>query len=540
MKPTGQEIISRFDAMKSNRGTWETMWQEISDNVLGRRNFTSSVTPGSKKMPNVFDTTAVISLNLLSAALHSLLTNSETKWFELRTEDPGYMEVPEAKQWLEVVSDRMLNLFARPQANFTPQIHEAYFDLIGFGTGCFFVEDRGPQGPLFSARPLAEIFLAESAEGRVDTVYRRFELTNRQAVQMFGEKKVEKAFKSAKTGKPDATREYMHCVMPNEERVYGNVDYTGMPWASYYVDMDEKEIIDEGGYHEMPYMTPRWEKDAGEIYGRGPGVTALADAKMLNEISKTTLKGAQKKVDPPMFVPHDGIVSNMRMVPGGVNVVDSSFFGQTRGNPVSFAQSTADVGLGVEMEERRARNVKRAFHHELLQLFEDPRMTATQVIELSRTAQRLLSPTLGRQQVELLEPLVERVFGIGMRNFMFPPPPPEMQGAEIKIDYVSPVARAQKAGESQAVIETFSVAHQLAPADPSILDNLDSDQAIRFIAESKGIPARMLRDPRAVAAQREARAEAQQAQDQLDQAAQMGEMAKNLGPAMQAAGQGEQ
>jgi len=200
-------------------------------------------------------------------------------------------------------------------------------------------------------------------------------------------------------------------------------------------------------------------------------------------------------------------MSNLNLVPGGMSVFDQGYLERSRGNPIVFAPPASNIGLGVQIEERRAMNVRRAFHHELLQMFEDPRMTATQVLELSRTAQRLLSPVLGRQRVEYLEPMLERVFGIMLRSGKFLPPPDILQGQNIRIDYVSPVSRAQKADESNAVTRVLAQAVELSAVAPEIMDNFDLDASIRFIAESNAIPSRIMQDPRVMQQIREKRAQ---------------------------------
>ncbi len=514
--PAAEDLLRRFTDLENNRHTFENQWQEIADHMLGRRQFTTrDEIPGRKRMQRIYDTTAVNSVERLSAALHSLLTNTESRWFGITLEDFDRAKHPDAMFWLENATMRMRTEFERPDAGFTPQVHEMYYDLVALGTGVMFVEDLPGSGARFSSRPLAEIFLSENSAGRVDTVYRQFRLTHRQAMELWPNNPPREAAKMVEK-KPEARADYLHSVFPNPVFIPGNLDASGKPFASVYLDKKDKDFIgDVGGFEEMPFLTPRWNKDSGEVHGRGPGVVALADAKMLNEISRTTLKGAMKAVDPPMYIPNDGISSNLNNMPGGVSTFDQNYLLQSRGQPVMFAPQAANVGLGVEMEERRANSIRRAFHHELLQMFEDPRMTATQVLELSRTAQRLLSPVLGRQRVEFLEPMLERVFGIMFRAGKFLPVPEVLQGQRIKIDYVSPVSRAQKADEANAVTRVLAQAVELSSVSEGVLDNFNIDEAIRFVAQQNQVPIRLMNDPRIVQQIREQRAAEQARQQQL-------------------------
>ena len=129
-------------------------------------------------------------------------------------------------------------------------------------------------------------------------------------------------------------------------------------------------------------------------------------------------------------------------------------------------------------------------------------MTATQVLQLVQEMQRLLGPMLGRQQAELLEPMIERVFGILLRAGMLPPVPEALAGVPLRVDHVSPIARAQKAGDAQAVLRTLEAAEALAALDPAVTDLIDPDEGLRLIAEANGLPAKALRPAADVAALR--------------------------------------
>ena len=57
--------------------------------------------------------------------------------------------------------------------------------------------------------------VAESAEGRIDTVFRKLILSARQAHQKFGDKCGEKSMKALDTD-PDKEFEYIQAVFPRE------------------------------------------------------------------------------------------------------------------------------------------------------------------------------------------------------------------------------------------------------------------------------------------------------------------------------------
>lgn len=528
MSDTPEAILRQFEGSESARYNFASVWQEIADNLLGRRDFTTDASPGRKRMAKIYDTTGLQAVGLLASALHSFLTNPAKRWMRLKFENDALNDDEAARLWLDAVEDRILDEFNSPDGNFASQIHEVYLDQVAFGTAGLYIGDRPGRSVLFLSRPLGEIYVAENAEGRVDTVFRDFKFTARQAEQTFGDKIGPKIREALNDNKPETKFRFLHCVKPRKDGKADALDARELPIASYYVSLEDKIFVAEGGYHEMPYMVPRWSKDAGEMYGRAPGWNALPEQKMLNEMSKTTLKAAQKAVDPPLMVADDGVIMPLRTQPGGINVIRS---GALQNDPLRPLQNDARIDIGLEMMEQRREAIRSAFHYNLLQLFQDPRMTATQVLQLVQEMQRLMGPMLGRQQRELLSPMVDRVYGILMRSGELPPHPDSIRDENILVEYNSPVAAAQKAGDASAVELTWAAAQQIAATNPEVLDELDPSQSVRIIAEARGIPQRALRSQEATKQIREQRAAQAQAQAGIDQAQQMSGVMKDLGAA---------
>lgn len=521
MPSRGSKILDRFGRVANLRATFETNWQEISDHCTGRRWFIArDDIPGRIRHRDIYDNTSMVSGVLLASGLHTLLTNTATTWFRMKPEFDELLEDPETAIWFEDAEHVMYSHFNRPEARFMSQMHEMYHDLVHYGTSSMWVLDKPGQGVAFSARPLRETYITQDSEGVIDTYFRKLEMTNRQAVDLLGAKNVPRAAKEIENGNGEKVMEYLHWIRRNDDPDPAQMGSKGMPWSSSYIDFENGNILSEGGYRELPYLVARWSTDAGEVYGRGPGYQALPAQKMLNQMKRTVLEAGQLAVRPPAFVRNDGVLTQLRLNPGGV-----TYLGPDDGSgvsPITFMETKVRPDIGTELLERERVAVRGAYHFELLQLLQDPRMTATQVIELASKMSRLLSPILGRMQSEVLEPMIERVFSILLRQGRFLPPPPALQGQEIRVEYVSPIARAQREGDAAAIVDTFTVATNLATTDPGVMDNLNGDEAIREIARAKGVPLSVLRPQAEVAALREERnkqAQQQQALDQFSQAA---------------------
>lgn len=526
-----RDLLARAERLKADRGTFDSHWQEIRSVIYpAAASFSGRDTPGAKAHTPVLDSTGEQAAELLAAALHAGLTHPATPWFNLRALDDKVNKDEAASRWLEEASRRMLDIFTSPSTNFAPQQHEKYLDLVAFGSACMYVEDRPGQLPLFQTRPLSECFFAESAEGKVDTNFRWFELTARQAAQRWGARAGRRVTQAAEDPRrEDDSFRFVHAVYPRTNPTGA----AALPYASCWVNVDENELVEEGGFHEFPYTCPRWLKRAGEVYGRGPGMKALADVKMLQRAMKVTIRGVEKQVDPPLIVADDGVISPVRVTPSGVNYVRADLM-QGGGLPIRPLETGGRPDLGEKFMEGVRQRIEFAFYTNLIQFARDPQMTATQFLGISEQTARVLAPILARLQVEDLDPLVQRVFGILNRAGMLPPPPPALLGSRLRIEYVSPITRAQKAGDARALLQAAEAMAPLLQTNPEMLDLFDADAAARDIADIVGVRKAWLRGGDTVKAMRRARQQVQQQAAAGDTLTQLAGAAGKAGPGLAA------
>ena len=525
------DLIRRYDTLKSQRSVWEMHWQELGDYMVPRKaDITKKRTAGDKRTDLIFDGTAIHAAELLAASLHGMLTSASTPWFSLRFTDPMLDNDDMAKEWLESAQNDMYNAFAK--SNFQEQIHELYSDLVTFGTAVMYIEADDKTVLRFQTRHIAECYLSEDQHGRVDTVVRAYKIPGRDARNMFGEAVGPVLWKQIEED-PLRLIELVHFVMPRDAYDPGIPDKMNMPWSSCYIDAENKWKISEGGFQENPYTCPRYLKSSFEVgYGRSPSMTALPDTKMLMEMSKTTIKAAQKMVDPPLLVPDDGYILPIRVTPGGLNFYRSGT--RDRIEPLVTAQATP---LGLQIEDQRREAIKQAFYVDQLQLRDSPNMTATEVIARNESRMRLLGPVLGRLQSELLQPLIQRSFNLMASARLFDAAPEYMQTGNIEIEYVSPLAKAQRQGEIDSTLRMFEILNPLAQIEPGIFDYVDMDGLVKFVARTVGVPASVLRSENEVMGIREERQQAEAQQQEMMQAQQVAETAGAAAPALKAVGQ---
>jgi hypothetical protein len=502
-----KDIIRRQERLKAERGVFESHWQEIAELVHPMRaDFVGPRTPGEKRSQKIFDGTAGLAAQNLAAGLWGMITNSANEWFALRSVEQDLNDDREVKLWLEAAGRCMRDAFAAGGQRFYAKVLELYRDLSCFGTGIFYVDEDMERGQLrFSCRHLAECFVAEDYSERIDTVYRRFRFTARQAAQQWPGKVSDRIAKAAER-EPDRSFEFIHAVFPNGDHDPRRRDARGMAFKSCYVEVEGGRLLSEGGYREFPYMVPRWSTASQAVYGDSPAMLALADAKMLNAMGKTTIVAAQKAADPPLLAPDEVAVRGIRTSPGGIiyGGVDSQ--GRALYHPLV---TNARIDIGLEMENQRRDAVREAFFFSLLMMVQQPNASATEVLARQEEKFRLMGPHLGRIQSEFLDPLIDRVFSILLRGGAFPPPPLALVlNPELKVEHVSPLARAQKASEGQAIALTLATVKPLAEADPGVMENFDLDAVTRTVAETYGLPPRLLRDANDVAYRRQKKQQA--------------------------------
>ena len=523
-------IRKRLDKLEADRGTWESHWQEILDYVMPRKaEITFLRSRGEKRTEVLFDSTAITANNLLAASLQGTLTSPSLPWFSLKLRDDDANKVRDIQIWLEDTARRMYAVFN--ESNFNTEVHEMYLDLCSVGTSAIFVEEANEgflQGGLhFNTLHIAEYFIQENSTGRVDTLYRKYKMTARQAVQEFGEDNVGTKIKEAVKAKPDTQFNFIHAVEPTSdyERSVGMKAKTKLPFHSCHVCFEDKMVVRTGGYNEFPYLVPRWSKATGEIFGRSPSYNALPDIKTLNKAVEIGLKAWAKAIDPPLLVTDDGVIGRVRMTPGGITVVRSD----TAIKPLQIGSNWQITDL---KENQLRTAIRQAYYSDQLQLQEGPQMTATEVQVRYELMQRLLGPTLGRFQTEFLNPLIERVFGIMLRSDALTPRPSEMEGMNMDIEYVGPLARSQRMEEAIAVERLYQLAMQVVQVDPTVMDVIDHEQAIRMRATLLGVPKTVLRGEDEVAEIREQRAAAQQQAQEQAMAQQQADTALSQGKAM--------
>ena len=536
-----EDMCHRYNSLKGSRGNWESHWEEIAERVLPRQiGFLGARSDGEKKTQKIFDSRPQIALDRFASVMDSMLTPRQSKWHNLRTTDEALNRQFAVQDWFYQVNNIMHSMRNSPKANFAGQNFERWISMGAFGTGSLFIDFMAGVGLRYRCVNLRDTFFLENHQGIIDSVYRCFKHTARQAAQRWGEKnlpeRVQKALENPQ--RQNEFFDFLHVVAPRTDYDSGRADARGKPWASYYLSVPDKmQLAPEGGFTSFPYSIARYVTAPEEVYGRSPAMTALADIKMLNEMSKTDIRAVHKLVDPPILLHDDGILgggaTTIRMQPGGLNPGGVNRNGKAMIQPFGTG---ARVDINETKMEQRRTAIDDAFLVTLFQiLVETPRMTATEALIRAQEKGMLLTPTMGRQQSEALGPQIERELDLLMFHRILPPMPPELveAGGDYEIVYDSPMSRMARAEELVGVQRTMELLAPFAQINPEVLDVFDPDALARLTAEVSGVPTPVLRSQDAVDKLRQQRA-------QQTQEAAMVQAAQPLAGAMKDAAQANQ
>jgi hypothetical protein len=526
MDDTPASFLTQWSRLDAEVSTWKAHWQEVCERMdpLQASFYVTQVPQtqqGEKRSYKIFDSTALAALERFSAILESVLTpGGGQPWHNLKP--AGLQEeldpADPANRWLQEANRILYQTRYAPKANFASQQSQNYRSLGSVGTNCMYV-DSAPGIPLrYRAIPLWEFRITQSSFGVIDQVFRRFSLTARQAVQQFnkrGDQLPPRIQQIAETA-PETPFWFIHAVFPNPDVTFGKIGPKGMKWSSRYICETEPMIVRRGGYRTMPYIVSRFMVANGETYGRSPGMFALAEQKMLDEMAKARIRAVHRELDPAWLTMDDAVMTPLRTMPGSVNGGMLDDQGRPRVQPL--LPTGVRFEIDAAMTEQTRGVINDFFYITLFQILVDtPNMTATEAVLRAREKAALLAPPTTRQQSECLGPLLERELDLLFWDGKLPPMPEELLaiGGQYEIEYQSPYANAVQADQANAALQTLGAIVPLAQLDPAVLDNYRTDNMARTIGKGFNLPA----DDFATIEERDAKRAERKQQQMLEMAA---------------------
>lgn len=537
MEGSVEEEIQRYREAQSIRQPHEADWRKAAAYCLPRhysawQSDGPVVSPGNSAQQARrvnFDSTGTLALPKYMAVLERLVTPHGTKWHGLTTPDKSLVRLYRVRKFFDELNDLLFQLRYEPKANFRQSASEIYASIGAYGMGPIYVGKRkskvyGNASKLFyKACHMRDAYVLTDADGEVDTFFRRIYLNARQFKTRYPNEPMPKTLeRSSGSNQESDKKEFFQVVRPRIDYGEDALDERRMPFVSRMIGVDDKVFVGKDeGFMSLPYLSPRTFTEAEDSYGFSPALQALAAMGSASSMKKTVLKQGQKAVDPVLLTHDDGVLNGrMNMRPGAQNPGGLDRQGRLMVQPLPMGNFQVSEKL---LEDER-RDINDSFFVTLFQiLIESPEMTATEVMERTAEKAALLSPTMGRLQSEFAGPCIGREIDVLTEAGLMPEIPPELIEAkgEYEVVYTSPMAKAMYAEEVSGFMRSVEFATGVVQntGDPSHLDHFNFDTAIPEISDRMAAPARWMHTDEERRAVAEARGQAQQQQQILQNAA---------------------
>lgn len=535
--------------LEAERSSFIAHWRELGEYVLPRRprfNVTDT-NKGDKRNQKIIDSTATSCFRTLRSGMMSGVTSPARPWFRLAVDGSDSVEGGPIKDWLGQVTALMTGVLSK--SNLYNALPVLYGDLGLFGTGAMAIEEDLEKVVRFTVFPIGSYCVSCNESGIVDTFTRCYQMTVRQIVEKFGGSKAPKEIewenisstvkREWEAGNTEAWIEVRHLIMPNEHRDYRYEDSKNKDYISVYYETatganadDKDKFLRDSGYDSFKILVPRWEVNGEDAYGTDcPGMDILGDVKQLQLGEKRIAQAIDKMVNPPLVGPSSLRTSPVSSLPGDITYQDLRD-GMQGLRPVHEVNPRV-LELENKQEQIRQRIKHGSFEDLFLMLSQSDRreITAREIEERHEEKLWALGPVLERLNQDLLDPLIDIVFEIMMKRRMIPQPPPELKGKNLKVDYVSVMAQAQKLVGLGGVERFFGFFAQASQLKQEVVDKVDLDQLIDIYGDMAGIPPGIVLADDKVAEVREARSAALEQQQKMAAMQQGAKTAKDLSQA---------
>lgn len=526
-------FVKRRSTLRNEFSSYRENYREIAEHFRPRRGFylsTSEQTSGGrpdgrKRHQHIINSTVLRVAKNAASGLQAGVTSPSRPWKKLGTSQPDHLEYPGAREAYDEL-DRMLD-YVLQVSNFYSASHTSYADYVMFGPAAMQIDEDRDEVIRCQVHPCGSWVGASNARGRINVFYRDYRLTGHEIAEKFSESNIPGSVRDEIRRDPYKRFDVHNAIEPNPYYTAGPaIGIAAFPYISvWWLKGHELDFLKVHGYHEFPVMVYRFSKsELNDAYGDAPGIDALGEAKQLQHQEEQKLRGLDMLVLPPMSAPTALRTKGVSMIPGHVTYYD----GQQK------VESLYNIDL--PMQELRAdiqeveRRLSELFFEDLFLMITQGvgrQVTAREVEERHEEKLIMLGPVLESMQDEFLDPAIDRVLNIMKRRGMWPEFPEELDGQEIKVEYVSILATAQRAVRTISMEQGLNFVGASVELLPEMLDRIDPDGLVDEYFDATGFPAKARRTIREAEERRAARAKAQQQQENMAMAGAAAQVGKD-------------
>ena len=549
MKNRVRELIEQGDKLFSAKSSLQSLWQTTAENFYPERaDFTVTRSWGLEFAAHLMTGAPAMCRRDLANQIGAMLRPRGQPWFHPRTPIERINKDPSARKWLDWAGEVQRRAMYDSKSGFVRATREGDHDFATFGQTVIQPQlNQTRDALLYRCWHLRDCAWAENGHLEIDRLHRKWKIDARQLMGLFGQANSGKV-KDVVGKEPFKNFACQHIVLPADDYDLKQARGKKLPFVSIYIDKDNETILEERPAFSLGYVVPRWQTVSGSPYAYSPAtVIAIADARMLQQITLTLLEAGQKAVDPPMLAVGEVIQGGVNTFAGGVTYIDAEYDEKTGEALRPLPIDRSGLNWGVDRETRILELIKEAFYLNQINLPDIGKdMTAYETQKRVEEYIRRALPLFEPMETEYNGALCDETFDILLRNGAFgnmQDMPDILRGQDVRFTFESPLQAAQSRANSQAFQQTAQLLQIAVQMDPSVRHDVDVDRAFRDAVEGAGAPANWMVDEK-VAAQRkadDARQQAaamqqQQTMDELERGAgiadQAGSAAQKIGAAM--------
>jgi len=476
-----EAILKRHKLAQNRKESFRSLYEDCYEFALPQRNlydgYYEGNSSGNKKMNRVFDSTAISSTQRFANRMQSGIFPPQRKWCKL---EPG-SDVPqerkiEVQKALDLFNEKMFSVLK--QSNFDIAIGEFLLDL-SVGTAVMLIQPGDNGEPInFVPVPQYLVSFEEGVNGQVDNVYRRMRLKGESITQQWPDAELPDDLKRMIEDKPTQEIDLVEATVMDYER--GDFGY-------HVIHEKSKSELVYRRKKTSPWVVSRFMKVAGEIYGRGPVVTALPDIKTLNKTLELLLKNASLAIAGVYTAADDGVLNpqTVRIVPGAVIPVARN--GGPQGESLKPLPRAGDFNTSQIIINDLRMNIKKTLLDESLPPDNMSARSATEVVERMKELAQNLGSAFGRLINETMIPIITRTLEV-MDDSGIITLPLKVDGLEVKVTPTSPLATAQTMEEVNNIMQFAQIAQSLGPEGQLAIK---TSELIDYVAEKMGVPGRV-------------------------------------------------
>lgn len=510
--------------MEQDRSSFLHLYQTLTDHFAPHRGryFLDDQNRGDRRDTYLHNNQPLLAGRILDAGLMSGNSSPARPWFRLSSGDERLDKVYAVREWLHECSRVIYRVYS--MSNLYNSLQTFYSELRTFGTAAIGVFEDDVEFLRFETLTAGQYAVGMSAHEKIDSKAIRRNYRVEALVKEYGLDACPAHVKNMwKNGQEHQTVEVIRLVEPNDDRDSQSPwawdkPYRCVVWVAG-ARADEKPLL-VSGYDEFPYMVARWDVAPGDMYATScPGIVAIGDAKAVQAAERDIMVAQERIADPAMLADQRlrRVLGDYTPPPGKVVYSEDMNAGMRE----LISGYRPDLGAMISVATRYERRINDAFYVDLFMMLSETdrrQITAREVTEKHEEKLLQLGPVLERMHNELYDPMISRSFRILQKKGLFPDAPEELVGRELRVEYISVLAQAQRLASLASLERVTQFAMALGQVDPYAVRKINTGKALDECAEIVGVAPSVLRSEEEMDAMRQQDAQAQ-AQAQAMQAA---------------------